>query len=499
MRAPRWWSLASLLPWLASLLLGLALPGAALARGATCGPATPPTASLPPPAADLPPTMRYVAETGHYLRDDFLTYWSERGSAELFGYPLSEAYQTTGADGVCRTVQLFDRARFESHQRPGGGVAVELGQLGREALGAVTFPRGAPYPPTPDREYVAATGYSLAYGFRAFWYAHDGIRLLGYPLSDELAERGRTVQYFERGRLEYDPTAPPERAVTMAPLGAELLTRQGWPAPIRLALTVNEPTPGQGATVLARFTADRAVTVLLARFDDQPVTFFPATGEPFTWRGLVGIDPATMPGPHTLAITVQEEDGVARTLTREVAVRETPFPRERIYLPPGQEGLLDPAVLDRELRTLAPLYALVTPQQYWNGPFVMPVAGPITTEFGEMRAYNEGPFASWHGGLDIGAAEGTPIGAAAPGRVVFAGPLAIRGNTVVIDHGLGVLTYYFHQSRLAVTVGQSVNTGDLLGYVGSTGLSTGPHLHWEVRVGGTPVNPWQWLQSDPLR
>lgn len=485
----RWGVAAALLAvWWLSVL-----PGAV---GRAAAEPAPPTASLPPPAGALPANIVYIAETGHYLGHAFLAYWRERGGAAVFGYPLSEEYQETGADGVRRTVQLFDKARFEWHQLPGGAPGVQLGQLGREALGPLSFPRGAPFPATPDREYVAATGFGLGYGFRDFWYTNDGLRLLGYPLSEELAEGARTVQYFERGRLEYDPTAPPSQAVTMTPLGARLLERQGWPSPTRLALTLREAAQGQGTTLVVAVSATRAMTDLTARFDDQPVRF---AGNRFAQRALIGVPPWATVGPHTLAVTVREDGGAVKTLTREVFVRETPFPRDRVYLLPGQEELLDPAVAERELRIVTPLYAIFTPQQRWSGSFIMPVSGPITTEFGEMRAYNDGPFDSWHGGLDIGAPEGTPIVAPAPGRVVYAGRLDIRGNFVAIDHGLGVLTYYFHQSALAVSAGQQVNTGDVIGYVGTTGLSTGPHLHWEVRVAGTPVSPLQWVQGDVLK
>ena len=115
-----------------------------------------------------------------------------------------------------------------------------------------------------------------------------------------------------------------------------------------------------------------------------------------------------------------------------------------------------------------------------------------------MRAYNDGPFASWHNGLDIGAPEGAPIVAPAAGRVVYTGRLAIRGEFTAIDHGLGVLTCYFHQSAILVAPGQLVEAGDLIGRVGTTGLSTGPHLHWEVRVLGAPVSPLQWVEGPVL-
>lgn len=452
----------------------------------------PPTGSVPPPGGALPPGVEYLAQTGHTLRGAFREYWRARGGAARFGYPLSEEFAARGADGVSRTVQLFDRARFELHGDGAGGWRVELGQLGREALGGQLFPGVAPFDATAERAYVAATGHSLANGFLAFWLANDGPTFLGLPLSEEVAVGGRTVQHFERGRLEYDPATG---ALGAAAVGQELVAARGWPLPSRISLTLSQPAPGQGQTTVAELFADRPLTVVAARVDDRPVTFFGAGGY---YRAFVGFGPDAATGAHTLTVEVRDADG-PKTLDATIAVRATPFPRDRVYLPPDQGDLLDPAVAEREARAVAPLYALFTPTQRWSAPFLPPLRGPITTEFGEMRAYNDGPFDSWHNGLDIGAPEGAPIVAAAPGRVVYAGALPIRGNFTAIDHGLGILTLYLHQSQILVTVGQEVAAGELIGRVGSTGLSTGAHLHWEVRVQGIPVSPWQWVQGAGVR
>ena len=115
-----------------------------------------------------------------------------------------------------------------------------------------------------------------------------------------------------------------------------------------------------------------------------------------------------------------------------------------------------------------------------------PVSGPITSPFG-MR------WGSLHPGIDIGAGAGTPIHAAASGRVLVAGYSGGYGNLIVIDHGNGLATAYAHQSSLAAALGQEVSQGQVIGYVGSTGFSTGPHLHFEVRVSGSPVDPMGYL------
>jgi murein DD-endopeptidase MepM/ murein hydrolase activator NlpD len=103
---------------------------------------------------------------------------------------------------------------------------------------------------------------------------------------------------------------------------------------------------------------------------------------------------------------------------------------------------------------------------------------------------------SFHGGTDFDVPRGTPVAAAAAGRVAFVGPLAIRGNSVIVDHGMGVFSGYHHLSRTSVQVGQQVAAGDLVGYSGASGLATGPHLHWEVIVSGVTVDPVLWTQQD---
>jgi len=126
----------------------------------------------------------------------------------------------------------------------------------------------------------------------------------------------------------------------------------------------------------------------------------------------------------------------------------------------------------------------------WTEPFQFPIGEGFhrTSPYGTRRSYNGGPVSSYHAGSDWGAPEGTPIIAPAPGVIVLAEPLFVRGGAVIIDHGAGVYSNFWHMSQIDVKPGDVVQTGDQLGLVGSTGLSTGAHLHWEIRVNG-----WRWI------
>ena len=138
-------------------------------------------------------------------------------------------------------------------------------------------------------------------------------------------------------------------------------------------------------------------------------------------------------------------------------------------------------------------YAIADSEKYWEDPFIQPVEGRISTEFGLYRytTYTEGGSRTTrHTGIDIAVPQGTPVPASNSGRVVFAGEVIITGNTVVIEHGGGLKTYYFHLSKLCCEAGDKLKQGDLIGEVGTTGYSTGPHLHFEVKIGNKSLNPW---------
>ena len=247
----------------------------------------------------------------------------------------------------------------------------------------------------------------------------------------------------------------------------------------------------QGQTLVVRVTLSQPAT-LSGDFEGRPLFF---TGDASGGWAVVGVHALQDVGVYSLALRARLADGTEATTALNVTVGAGPYGTENIQLPPGRENLLDPEVIEAEQARMVEVWSQVSPRPLWQGPFGLPITGSrITSPFGTRRSYNGGPVSSFHGGTDFGAGTGTPIYAPAAGRVVLAEELAVRGKAVVIDHGMGVFSGYWHQSEIAVQVGQMVRRGDLIGYVGDTGLVTGAHLHWEMRVGGIAVDPLQWTQ-----
>lgn len=155
--------------------------------------------------------------------------------------------------------------------------------------------------------------------------------------------------------------------------------------------------------------------------------------------------------------------------------------------PSDSDLLLDQARIDAERARVEGAVAVYTPQRYWSGAWAEPTVGTTTSNFGEMRSVNGGAYYP-HTGTDIASDEGTPVYAPAAGVVALAEEQYLYGNVIYIDHGIGLFTGYGHLSQILVTAGQYVDQGDLIALMGTTGFSTGPHLHWEARLHGVLID-----------
>jgi murein DD-endopeptidase MepM/ murein hydrolase activator NlpD len=182
---------------------------------------------------------------------------------------------------------------------------------------------------------------------------------------------------------------------------------------------------------------------------------------------------------------------------RPITILPGQYETQHIVLPASKGGLLAPDKLKAERERLYALWSKISGPPQWTEAFRFPIGEGFarTSPYGSRRSYNGGPVSSFHAGTDWGAPEGTPILAPAPGVIVLAEPLFVRGGAVIIDHGAGVYSNFWHMSRIDVEPGDEVDTGDQLGLVGTTGLSTGAHLHWEIRINTVAVDPMQWTET----
>ena len=268
------------------------------------------------------------------------------------------------------------------------------------------------------------------------------------------------------------------------------------PGPIR-SITVQPDVVRHGETVAVQIALDASQPVSLSlALGPQAAHLRPLSGG--AQVGLVAVHALTEPGYVWLELAWQAEGSAESGLIRwPVQVVEAGYPTFDIVLPPAASGLLEPNLVQAELERMMALWNAPPTVQVWRGRFLRPVADEYRTSapYGQRRSYNSGPVSGFHAGQDFAAPEGTPVLAPAAGTVVLAEPLMVRGNAVLIDHGGGVFTGYWHLVDIAVSAGQPVQPGDLLGGVGTTGLSTGNHLHWELRLNGFAVDPMQWLAT----
>ncbi len=245
----------------------------------------------------------------------------------------------------------------------------------------------------------------------------------------------------------------------------------------------------QGQTLVVKVWTEGTVG-LSGLYDESRAVLF-VEGEGVRWA-LVGIHALTEVGPHPLKLIATDAEGQQTEILLSVPVVDGGYRVENIVLPPDRSALLDPDLIKAERERLAQVFGIFGRQQLWVGPFIVPAEGPITSQFGTRRSYSGGPATSYHEGIDYDAPPSAAVLAANDGQVALAEPLTVRGNAVIIDHGLGIHSGYYHLSEINVQEGQQVKKGDVVGKVGDTGLATGPHLHWEIRVNGINVDPAQW-------
>ncbi|MBE3126282.1 MAG: M23 family metallopeptidase [Acidobacteria bacterium] len=284
-------------------------------------------------------------------------------------------------------------------------------------------------------------------------------------------------------------------AVALAVLALSLVAPAGRPPDkpqaqatgpiIRLAYRALQP----GEPIVVFLETDGTAKSASVTFLGRTVDLRPAPGGRSVFAFL-GIDLRAKPGSHTMTIKVYKTGGEVETIRKDLEVADKTFPFTKLQL--KREYVTPPAAalerIKREAELVALATSVVTPEWLGDGPFALPHDAPSWSNFGQRRL-NNNVLESVHAGLDIRAPFGENIRAANAGTVVLASDLYLGGKTVIIDHGLGVFSSYGHMSKLLVKRGEAVKKSTPLGLCGSTGRSTGPHLHWSVKILDVRIDP----------
>lgn len=267
-----------------------------------------------------------------------------------------------------------------------------------------------------------------------------------------------------------------------------------------------------GDPLLCWLSSDRQISAAQATLRDAAgrkmagadAFYMPSSGRGFLYGFLIPVPVKASLGSASLSVSLSSVDGPA-VLESGILIEARKFLKEDIPLDKANTALRtqpDPAKTAESAAFAAIFQAKDPTAIFAAGLMVKPLAVPWreTAGFADERRYlyhGGGSDSIIHGGIDLGAKEGSDVLACAAGRVVFAGLRIVTGNTVVMEHLPGLFSIYMHLSSIAVAEGEEIDQGRIIGHVGSTGLSTGPHLHWELRIGSTAVNPYYWL-SQPL-
>jgi murein DD-endopeptidase MepM/ murein hydrolase activator NlpD len=256
----------------------------------------------------------------------------------------------------------------------------------------------------------------------------------------------------------------------------------------------------QGSTVVIRLKTT-SPHLVAGTLGGNSLHFFEDKGNSYV--SLQGINALENPGVMQLLLTLKDENGNSQSIKNIILIESGNFSTDpSIIVDPVT---IDPKATVPENEFISGIVSKFSPIQMWSGKFESPAFyQEYTSLFGNRRTYNNNPEVTFHGGVDFGGGETLPIVAPANGKVVFSGFLTIRGNATIIDHGLGVFSAYFHQSKTFVSEGDEVVKGQKIGEVGNTGRvgnandypGAGAHLHWEIWVNGNQVDPLDWLDFE---
>ncbi len=265
--------------------------------------------------------------------------------------------------------------------------------------------------------------------------------------------------------------------------------------PAALSLADASRSVRQGGTLALFVRSSEDLASLTAALLEREVEFHRLGDQPL-YRALVGVGVKQEAGEQPVTLRATDTAGNVTEVGLPLVVEDVDFPLGGyVNLNPTQQKAQKDRSKAKEANAKrGDAYGDQGPDQLWSGTFIRPAEGRVTSPFGRYRQYSSG-VRSHHLGIDIANSLGTPIRAAAAGVVTLAEELHIYGNAVILSHGQGVSTSYNHLQSIAVEVGQTVDAGQVVGEMGSTGQSTGSHLHWGMVVAGSAVDPGEWTET----
>ena len=250
----------------------------------------------------------------------------------------------------------------------------------------------------------------------------------------------------------------------------------------------------QGEVCLVRVAGPKNLKYLEGEFQRVKISMNPDSAGK-AYEGLLAVDMDMKPAKYQVKVRGTDQGGKTLAGASSLEVKKVPFKTQTLSLPSSMVDL-DPKTLERvngETKRVEALFQRARKDRLWKGRFLRPVQGEISTPFGLRRVINR-QNKSPHSGVDLRADEGMPILASNSGAVVLVDDFFFSGKSVILDHGQGIYSMYFHLSEILAREGEKISKGDVLGQVGSTGRSTGPHLHWGVRVHGAKVDPFSLIR-----
>jgi len=274
-------------------------------------------------------------------------------------------------------------------------------------------------------------------------------------------------------------------------LPAAATAKQAGTCTAGATLRLSAPEANQGSLLLIEIKSTKPLAEVQGDWDGRSVPIWQEATSEKQRKGLLAVDLEKAPGEYELKVTGQTADGEKMSCSAMVTVKKGLFATEKLqvekqFVEPSPEQIKR---ANEERQKLRDIFDRVTPERLWDGNFRIPLDVVTTgSNFGKRRILN-GNSGSPHTGVDFPAATGTAVRATQRARVALAEELFFAGNTVVLDHGLGIYSFYGHLSEIDVKAGDALETGAVLGKVGATGRVTGPHLHWGLTVERARVNP----------